>query len=541
MSLYRKHRPQQFSDVVGQDHIKTTLANALKQGTFSHAYIFAGPKGSGKTTTARLLAKALNCTGRSIVDSIEPCEKCQSCTEITAGNSMDVMEIDAASNRGIDEIRDLREKINFAPTAGKYKIYVIDECHMLTKEAFNALLKTLEEPPKHVVFVLATTELHKIPATILSRAQLFDFKKAKVDEVLSLLESVAKKEKIEIEKEALQLLARLAYGAYRDALTLLDQIGSIQTEGKITLVQVQAVLGQATEQSVWDLVEALSKGDRTQSLKVINDVYFEGKDLANFTSGVIDLLRKVILIQVGLPQHFEASTEEGTKIKQFASDFDSDKIMILVQKLAEVLPQLKSSFLGQLPLEMVVFETTNSQETRYKIQDANNDKFPISNFKSNSKAKNSNVQKETEETTSVVNHEAKVDVVSEPEVVADVAIIEEVIVSEVKVAQMIDGAVSECWPELIKAMKKENNVVAAMLKESKIHSEEDSTLTLGVANAFQAKQLCNVTIRPLIEKAILELTGKTMKLECTVDTNLKAEKPPEHEEVLLNDVKDIFA
>ncbi len=523
MSLYRKHRPQQFSDVVGQDHIKTTLANALKQGTFSHAYIFAGPKGSGKTTTARLLAKALNCTGRAITDSIEPCEKCQSCLEITAGNSMDVMEIDAASNRGIDEIRELREKINFAPTAGKYKIYVIDECHMLTKEAFNALLKTLEEPPKHVVFVLATTELHKIPATILSRAQLFDFKKAKVDEVLSLLESVAKKEKIEIEKEALQLLARLAYGAYRDALTLLDQIGSIQTEGKITLVQVQAVLGQATEQSIWDLVEALSKSDRTQALKVINDVYFEGKDLANFTSGVIDLLRKVILIQVGLPQHFEASAEEVTKIKQFAQDFDSDKIMILVQKLAEVMPQLKSSFLGQLPLEMVIFEmTSEAQSGKLKAESKKEEPIILS--------------KPIVEKVEPEKSEEKI----EPEV-AVVVEIKEVIVSEVKVAQMIDGAVSECWPELIKAMKKENNVVAAMLKESKIQSEEDNLLTLGVANAFQAKQLCSVNIRPLIEKAILELTGKTMKFECAVDSNVKAEKPPEHEEVLLNDVKDIFA
>lgn len=529
MSLYRKHRPQQFSDVVGQDHIKTTLANALKQGTFSHAYIFAGPKGSGKTTTARLLAKALNCTGRSITDSIEPCEKCQSCLEITAGNSMDVMEIDAASNRGIDEIRELREKINFAPTAGKYKIYVIDECHMLTKEAFNALLKTLEEPPKHVVFVLATTELHKIPATILSRAQLFDFKKAKVDEVLSLLESVAKKENIEIEKEALQLLARLAYGAYRDALTLLDQIGSIQAEGKITLVQVQAVLGQATEQSVWDLVEALSKGDRTQALKVINDVYFEGKDLANFTSGVIDLLRKVILIQVGLPQHFEASAEENAKIKQFANDFDSDKIMILVQKLAEVLPQLKSSFLGQLPLEMVIFEITNNQHPTSK-------QIPITNNQEIKKEEPTIVSKPIVEKV----EPEKSEVITEPEMVVDVEIIEEV-VPQAKVAQMIDGAVSECWPELIKAMKKENNVVAAMLKESRINSEEDNTLTLGVANAFQAKQLCNVTIRPLIEKAILELTGKIMKLECAVDSNLKTEKPPEHEEVLLNDVKDIFA
>lgn len=526
MSLYRKHRPQQFSSIVGQDHIKTTLANALKNGTFSHAYIFAGPKGSGKTTTARLLAKALNCTGRDMKDTIEPCGKCTSCVEVTAGHSMDVMEIDAASNRGIDEIRELREKINFAPTAGHYKVYVIDECHMLTKEAFNALLKTLEEPPAHAVFILATTELHKVPATILSRAQLFDFKKATVEEILGLLKDVAAKEKIKIEPEALGLIARLAYGAYRDALTLLDQIASIQTEGGITFSQVQAVLGQATEESVWEIVAALSKKDRSASLEIINQVYSEGKDLANFTSGVIDLLRKVVLTQAGLTKHFEASREEIGKIEKFALSFESSDLISLVTKLAEVLPKLKSSVLGQLPLEMVVFEVTNpdqNQNVKIKVQN-DNGKIKIDEIVTTSKPKEK-IESKVESTESIE------------------AIVEEkkVVELEVPVVRMAEGEVVDKWPEIVKIVKKENNVVAAMLRDAVIQSEEDGVLSLGVANIFNAKQLCSVNIRPVIEKAIFETCGRNVRLECVVDKAIKSEKPAEHEEELLADAKDIFA
>jgi DNA polymerase-3 subunit gamma/tau len=528
MSLYRKHRPQQFSDIVGQEHIKTTLANALRQGSFSHAYIFAGPKGSGKTTTARLLAKALNCTGRDITKSIEPCEKCTSCVEITAGRSMDVMEIDAASNRGIDEMRDLREKINFAPTSSQYKVYVIDECHMLTKEAFNALLKTLEEPPKHAVFILATTELHKVPATILSRAQLFDFKKAKIDEVMCLLESVAKKEKIKIEHPALQLVARLAYGAYRDALTLLDQVASIATDKEITLLEVQQVLGQATEQSVWDLVEALAQKDRSAGLKVINDVYFEGKDLAYFVGEVTELLRKIILMQSGLSSHYEVSAEEKVKIEALAKSFSSEEIVLTIQKLSTALPQVKASVLGQLPLEMVVFELTQeNQNVKIKVE---NDNVKIKN--------------EEKAVESVENKPLKSDPVieSKPLVESKPPKVEEATAPEpeVKVVKMIDSTVAQAWLEIVKRVKRENNVVAAMLREAVVRGEDDGTLTLGVANNFNAKQLCNATIRPVIESAILEIVGKNLRIDCQVDGAIKNEKPAEAEEELLANAKEIF-
>ncbi len=544
MSLYRKHRPQQFADVVGQEHIKTTLANALKQGTFSHAYIFAGPKGSGKTTTARLLAKALNCTGRDLADSIEPCEKCSSCLEVTGGHSMDVIEIDAASNRGIDEIRDLREKIKFAPTSSKYKIYVIDECHMLTKEAFNALLKTLEEPPKHAVFVLATTELHKVPATILSRAQLFDFKKAKIDEVMSLLESVAKKENIKIEKEALQLVARLAYGAYRDALTLLDQVASIQTDKAITFTQVQQVLGQATEQSVWDLVEALAKKDRNEALKIVNDVCADGKDLANFIGEVIELFRKIILAQAGLYEHFEVSAEEKIKIDKYSHVFSSQELVLVIQKLSAVIGQVKSSVLGQLPLEMVVFELTQNGSdpvaTKVEIEKPKvvvEKPKPVEEKKPEVKSENEPKTEPKIVVESVAIEIEEDDKVDENEESEEVSIAPNP-AEEAKI--VLNSDLGKAWPQVVRIIKAHNNAIAAMLKDTVIKNETTEAVLLGVKFKFQADQLCHVKNRPLIEAAIKEVSGKTLRLDCEVDTGMKITKPIEPEEELLNDVKNVF-
>jgi len=232
--LYRKYRPQKFSEFVGQEHIVKTLTNAISSGLISHAYLFYGPRGSGKTTIARLFAKAVNCQNRKGGD-FEPCNQCFSCKEISEGRAVDLIEIDAASHRGIDEIRDLREGIKFAPTRLKYKVFIIDEAHQLTKEAANALLKTLEEPPSHAIFILATTEIHKMIPTIISRCQRFDFRKLTVPEILKKLEIICQKEKIKIEKVALELIAQNAQGSMRDAESLLDQVSTSFDKKEIKL------------------------------------------------------------------------------------------------------------------------------------------------------------------------------------------------------------------------------------------------------------------------------------------------------------------
>jgi len=222
-SLYRKYRSQTFADLVGQDAASRALQGAIISGRVAHAYLFSGSRGTGKTSAARLLAKALNCTGRAR-DSAEPCNKCQSCIEVTAGSALDLIEIDAASNRGIDEIRDLREKVNLSPALGPYKVYIIDEAHMLTEPAFNALLKTLEEPPAHVVFVLCTTDAQKIPLTVIGRCQQFVFRRHSEEQIISRLTHIAKTEKVQVDPEAMQLIARTAQGSMRDAVGLLDQL-----------------------------------------------------------------------------------------------------------------------------------------------------------------------------------------------------------------------------------------------------------------------------------------------------------------------------
>jgi len=274
--LYRKYRPKSFSEIVGQDHVKKVLTNALKMGRVAHAYIFAGPRGTGKTTTARILAKSLNCESRK---DAEPCNRCQSCLAIDEGAFMDVVELDAASNRGIDEIRRIREAAGYRPIEGKYKVYIIDEVHMLTKEAFNALLKTLEEPPEHVVFVLATTNLEKVPPTIVSRCQVLEFKNLPENLIFERLKEVSSKERMEIEEDALRFLARRAEGGMRDALTLLEQVWKFSAGGKIALEDVEKALGLIPLDLVRKYVLSIIEGKLEEVLKVVDEVYYSGKDL----------------------------------------------------------------------------------------------------------------------------------------------------------------------------------------------------------------------------------------------------------------------
>ncbi|MFH1392058.1 MAG: DNA polymerase III subunit gamma/tau, partial [bacterium] len=294
MVFYRKYRPKNFSEVIGQEHIIKILTNALKADKVSHAYLFCGPRGTGKTTIARLLAKAVNCLN---LKNAEPCNKCASCSEIIAGKAMDLIEIDAASHRGIDEIRELRDGIKFTPTRLKYKVFIIDEAHQLTKEAFNALLKTLEEPPEHVIFILATTEPHKVLPTIISRCQRLDFHKFSLDEIQKRLLEIAKQEKIKIESSALKLIAVISDGDLRDAISLLDQIISVEDK-KITLHEVQTILGISDNKAIIDLVDCLIKKQSNKALKIINDLAQAGSDLHQFAKFLVNYFRQLTILKI---------------------------------------------------------------------------------------------------------------------------------------------------------------------------------------------------------------------------------------------------
>ena len=338
MALYRKWRPQAFSELVGQEHVSRTLAQAVVGGRVGHAYLFSGPRGTGKTSTAKILAKALNCEKGP---TAEPCGACESCRRIADGTSMDVMEIDAASNRGIDEIRELRETVKFAPAMGRYKVYIIDEVHMLTSEAFNALLKTLEEPPPNVVFILATTELQKVPATIQSRCQRYDFKRIAAKDIEARLREVAEASGISADDAALALVAREADGGLRDALSTFDQCVSL-AEGRVTETLVRDILGLIGRDSVVRILRALSAKDAKEALSAAADVFAEGKDAKQLVTEMIAQLRAAMVYRAaGVPDGVELYETDEAVLKETAAMFPQDAFLPMMRRLHDALTELR--------------------------------------------------------------------------------------------------------------------------------------------------------------------------------------------------------
>jgi DNA polymerase-3 subunit gamma/tau len=358
-ALYRRWRSRTFEELLGQEHVTRTLRNALLSGRIAHAYLFAGPRGTGKTTMARLLAKAVNCLSAG---DEKPCNQCPICQAINEGRLLDLIEIDAASNRGIDEIRDLREKVGFRPNEAQYKVYVIDEAHMLTNEAFNALLKTLEEPPPHVIFVLATTEPHKIPATILSRCQRFDFRRASLGDLHRKLSHICESEGIAIEEAALELIVRSAAGSFRDAESLLDQLASYGDD-EITLAQVQAVLGTVSIQAIGKLMEHLAKRGVAGGLDLINQVIGEGADPRQFNRELVEYLRGLLLIKAGSGASLlNVTAEVLTEMENQARQLSTKTLLRTVRLFNQASLDLKASLQPQLPLELAFIEATLDEE-----------------------------------------------------------------------------------------------------------------------------------------------------------------------------------
>lgn len=332
ISLYRKYRPQTFGHLVGQDHVRVTLMNAVRTDKLSHAYLFTGPRGTGKTSTARLFAKAINCEDRG--ETGEPCEKCDICVDITSGRLIDVVEIDAASHTGVDDVRELIDKLHFAPTRAKNKVYIVDEVHMLSKGAFNAFLKTLEEPPTNVYFILATTEAHKVPETIISRCQRFDFKRIDAKTVMARLAYIAQSENITVEEEALQMIAQHVDGGLRDAIGLFEQL---IVDGKLVAAHVRAILGVAGSSAVEKFYALLMSKDSVETLRFIQELYGEGVDFGQFTKELLEKMRLEMLRAIDTKKVEEAK-ECVRMIECFQKAFD----------------QLRNSLIVQLPLEMAV-------------------------------------------------------------------------------------------------------------------------------------------------------------------------------------------
>jgi DNA polymerase-3 subunit gamma/tau len=366
--LARKFRPQTFDDVIGQEHILQTLKNAISENRIAHAYLFSGPRGCGKTTMARILAKALNCKNRTFT---QPCGKCENCIEISRSSSVDVLEIDGASNNGIDEIRTLRDNVKFASANSKYKIYIIDEAHQITTQAFNALLKTLEEPPEHVVFILATTEQHKIPVTILSRCQQYRFKLISTDQMVKSIKNIAQKENFEIDDDALSIVTAASGGSMRDALSLLDQAIS-SCSGKITEEQVRGLLGLLPKDIIYSVTENIAKGQVQSILKTVKEITEQGYNILQFARDLRNYLRQIMVYSIN-PEIAEISSEDKKFFEVQKSLFSISCHVRMNNLLSKALDEMRWNDDPRMVLEMHLLKMSepyyNVGELLTKIND----------------------------------------------------------------------------------------------------------------------------------------------------------------------------
>lgn len=366
-TLYLKWRPTQFGDVVGQTGVIDTIRNAVLASKTVHAYLFSGPRGTGKTTVARILARSLNCMETDL--SMRPCNKCDHCVAVSSGKFLDLIEIDAASNNSVEDIRDLREKINYSPSQGSYKVYIVDEVHMLSGAAFNALLKTLEEPPPHAVFVLATTELHKVPATVKSRCQCHTFRRISVNDIVERLKTIADQEKIKIDDDAVYVLARNSTGSLRDAVSLLDQV-MVSPEISVTLESIQNILGTTTDSLVASIVDALAKAELSSGIELINNAVDDGANPNQIARQIVSFLRGVLMCGTDNAGLVDVSSQTLSLMKQCEVWLDSKQIVSCVQEFDKAARDNISGWQPQLALEIAFVNAAQNIRQKRDIKDS---------------------------------------------------------------------------------------------------------------------------------------------------------------------------
>ncbi len=490
--LYRKYRPTNFSEVVGQDHIIKTLKNAVASDRAAHAYLFTGPRGTGKTTVARILAKAVNCEK---LKNGEPCNKCPACEGISHGSFLDLIEIDAASHTGVDNIRELIEKIRFAPSAAKYKVYIIDEVHMLSRGAFNALLKTLEEPPAHAIFILATTEIHKVPATILSRCQRFDFKRLSVSEIVDKLTEIGKREKVKIDQKALELIALESGGGMRDAESLLGQVISLEDK-EVTLEEARIILGTADLTATVKMVECLAEQKYKEGINFVSQINDDGCDLEQFAKSLVDYLRKIILLKVDSAFSKNLSsemTEEQIKeAEKTAAKIPMPRLIKMIRSFIGAEKEIKSAIIPQLPLELAIAELDISGD--------------------DSKSEVSKIKEIKEKTSEAISESLKT---SQQFIKKAVPGAIESAVKKIKPKENSELRIANCellnfnleevrdgWDEILEKVRPCNHSITAFLKTCQPVAAEEKKLVIASRYTFHLERLREPRNRKIIEDVI---------------------------------------
>lgn len=497
--LYRKYRPQAFSEVIGQTHVVTTLKNQVKTGQVSHAYLFTGSRGVGKTSLARILAKAVNCL--NLKEDGDSCGKCAVCKAVEEGNFIDLVEIDAASNTGVDNIRDLIEHVKFSPSLGKFKVFIIDEVHMLSKGAFNALLKTLEEPPKHAIFILATTEINKVPATIISRTQRFDFLRFSTAEIIQMLSQVVEKEGLKTDESILKLVAQSAEGGGRDALSLLDKVLSLGQGA--TLEECGQILGVTDFQTAYSLLELISRGSLEPIPEFFEKLLEKGADSAAFNRDFLEFLRSILIYKItGKPEGVVLENQE--QIKTLSQNLSVSDLIFTIRLFLKSYKDLSQSPSAEIPLLLAALEAAE-RKTQNKIQIQNA-------LKSKPDEHNESVKKSpaiSEKNTSTVPQtEEKKEESSQPR--------SEIALEEVRL----------WWPSFVSAVKKLNGPLGNVLRTASLEGAELGVITLGVKFSFHKQNIENQKNQQLIRQALFEITGKNLAIKgmVTSETELTAPK-----------------
>ncbi len=492
-TLYRKYRPQTFADVAAQGHVTATIQNQLRSGRVAHAYLFTGPRGVGKTTMARLIAKAVNCVGKRKKDEVEPCNACPACLEITGGSSLDVYEIDAASHTGVDNVREnIIESVRFAPNKLKYKVYIIDEVHMLSTSAFNALLKTLEEPPAHALFILATTEIHKVPQTIVSRCQRFDFKRIPASEMVARLKTLCKEEGFSVADEVLFAIARNAEGCERDAESLLGQLFAIG-EKKIGMEEASLVLPAAHTETVAGFVEAITKRDAAAALRLLNEQLEQGMDMGVFLDAVVAFLRTLLFASLGGLERFQDEYDDQTlaRMKQIGAALTPLRMTEAIEKFLDARRSTRSDMIPQLSAELAVMKLCQDaapvrQEVAASAAPPRNDKV---DFK----------------TPEVVSSRPIEPMATEP-LVAETVVFESVPVISLEEVQ-------KKWPEVFQQIQACNASLPLIMQSGQVSSVVGDVVEMRFNYSLHAETLNRQKNRVLVEEVIAKVLGRPIRLK----------------------------